>query len=619
MYVSNNRFSKLVTGCLIMCLLIMKHGVFAKENVPNIQKGDSDISIESNAPEKTYTFSQIKFDGNKLFKTNKLVNLFGWTRDKEFTDSDINIGINKILEEYKKNGYVFIVAKSEIIKSIKEPNLFLLNIQLDEGKKLRIGNLSISGSELFSDSIILRKLGLKQGEYFTQQLLEEGIERIQLLYSEYGYPLIEIETDRINLSKEHNSIDLSLIIHEGSKVSLAELKISGLKKTKPNVVLREIPFKENDIYNQSKIDQTYHKLRNIGFFHSIQPNILEEGKKENRFNIHPKVVEARTGRLIGVLGYAPPLEGTDDLPRLTGIVELQERNLLGTGRAAHFYWKSGLLKALSLGYKEPWVFGQPLTFGADYSQVEQYNRNNELESEEKAANISVNTSLGSFYESDIILGYKLINFSGYPIQSGNYPQDNTINTLIDNYTSRIENGSKYSLTVRLTRDSRDYFLNPTRGRRDSLAFEISHSEFQLRKVWLDFQQYFKTWENQIIALDLHIAAAWGINIPPTELFYLGGASTLRGYDEDWFSGTKRIHSNLEYRFLIGSHSQVFGFLDSGTVTSIEGPSDFDRLRVGYGFGVRLESKGGIIQIDYGLAAGESALKGKIHVKLGAAF
>ena len=618
----------MVTSCLILSLLILNDRVFGMEDIVDIEKGNSDISIESDIPEKTYLISRIKFDGNKHFRRNKLLTLFGWTRDKEYTVSEIYKGINEIIEGYKKDGYVFVNVEPKIIQTTEGPNFVILAIHLNEGKKLRIRYLSLSGSELFSESIILRHLGLKQGEYFTQKLLEKGIERVQLLYSEHGYPFIEIEIDKIDLSKENGSIDISLRIREGSKVRLGELKISGLKKTKPNVVLREIPFKENDIYNQGKIDQTYHNLRNIGFFHSIQPNILEAGKEENSFIIHPKVVEARTGRLIGVLGYAPPLEGSDDLPQLTGIVEIQDTNLLGTGRVANFFWKSGLLKSLSLGYKEPWIFGRPFTLGLSYSQLEHFNRNNELESEEKAANISANTSLGRFYESDIILGYKRINFSGYSLPLSNYLPDtmnntlanNTLgSTLFENNTKTTENGSKYSLTLRLTRDSRDYFLNPTRGRRDSFAFEISHSEFKLRKVWLDLQQYFQIWENQIVAIEIHLAAAWGVNIPPTELFYLGGASTLRGYDEDWFSGTKRIYSNVEYRFLIGSNSQVFAFLDSGTVTSIERPTVFDRLRIGYGFGVRLESKGGIIQIDYGLAAGESALRGKIHVKLGAAF
>ena len=350
---------------------------------------------------------------------------------------------------------------------------------------------------------------------------------------------------------------------------------------------------------------------------------MEAGTTEDTINFHAKVTEARTGRLIGVLGYAPPVEGSDSVPQLTGVVEVRETNLLGTGRDVNFYWKSGLLKALRIGYREPWILGKPITLGVTYSQLKQRSPIDESESEERAASISGNTKFGRFYESEVTLGYKRIHFGGIttPLSDATLPDTLSppTNTFQDNMPAPIERGTKYSVTLRLTRDSRDYFLNPIHGRRDSVAVELSRSDFKLRKVWVDLQQYFQTWENQIVAIELHGAAAWGVNIPPTELFYLGGATTLRGYDEDWFSGPRRVHANLEYRFLTGWNSQIFTFVDLGSVTFIDRPSVFDKLRVGYGFGARLESKGGIIQLDYGLAAGDSALRGKIHVKLGAAF
>ena len=182
-----------------------------------------------------------------------------------------------------------------------------------------------------------------------------------------------------------------------------------------------------------------------------------------------------------------------------------------------------------------------------------------------------------------------------------------------------QSGVKYGVILGLTRDGRDYFLNPSRGRLDHVAFEFSTGDFKLRKLWVDLRGYFPTWRRQVIALGLHGAAAWGDNIPPTELFYLGGANTLRGYDEDWFFGPRRVYANIEYRLLVGRTSQFFVFTDLGTVTQVDQPTVFDPLRVGYGFGMRLESKGGLLRMDYGLAEGRSALEGKIHVNFGTSF
>jgi len=42
-------------------------------------------------------------------------------------------------------------------------------------------------------------------------------------------------------------------------------------------------------------------------------------------------------------------------------------------------------------------------------------------------------------------------------------------------------------------------------------------------------------------------------------------------------------------------------------------------RIGYGFGLRLESRAGTLGFDYGLGKGDSPGQGKLHVRLSAEF
>lgn len=632
-YISNTGYNLMHTEPSIKHYLILSIILLSFASMPNSVYAIDDNSQNASTKTETvdidtipiYNLSQLKFDGNKHFNQRKLRTLFGWQPKKVYSQSEISGGFERIVMAYRKDGYVFAqVVPLTSPAGTNNANIGI-EVKIREGKRLRFGNLSISGNKLLSKSKILRELGLRKGQFFTQVALETGIERIQMVYSEYGHPKVEIEPTIQNLSPTHGSLDFSLLIREGEKVTISGVKVSGLEKTKQYVVIREIPIKADENYDQKKIDSSYHRLRNLGFFHHVNPNLLDEGETEDSVIFHAKVTEGRTGRLIGILGYAPSIESSETVPQLTGVVEFGETNLLGTGRDIQFQWKSGLLNTLRIGYKEPWILGRPITLGLAYSQFKQRNPFNDDESEEKEANISGFSKFGRYYEGEVTLGYKYLNFESI-MQT--FPSQNIDASLsVPPHTTDVDRipatesgrGSKYSITLRMTRDSRDYFLNPTHGRRDSFAVELSRSDFKIRKIWLDIQQYFQTWETQIVAIELHGAAAWGVYIPPTELFYLGGASNLRGYDEGWFSGPRRVHANLEYRFLMGRNSQFFTFLDLGSVTFIDRPSEFDRLRIGYGFGARLESKGGIIQLDYGLAAGDSAFRGKIHVKLGASF
>ena len=643
------------TRCLLHLIFLVSGLFFCLTGHPQTLLHESGNLAEKTPPEKTvspngdtaglplsrYRIHQLRFNGNEHLDEKKLIPLFGWEKEKSYSREEITAGLERVVAGYRDEGFVFAEISSNItlmsdVEHVKGEMDVAITLEIVEGKPLRTGTLTFSGHQRFSESEIRDQFGLKAGKLFTQVTWEQGIERIQTLYSEYGYPKIEIAPKNIQVLPETGTINVELNIREGSQIRIGDVKVSGLQKTKTEVVLREIHVKPNDTFKQRDIDASYRHLRNLGYFYQVHPNVLEAGETEDRLNFHARVTEARTGQLSGVIGYAPPDSDADTAPQLTGVFEARETNLLGTGRRVNLYWKSGLLKILRLGYAEPWIFGKPLTLGIEYGQLKQSTPDigqlqgfpgdaEETVSEEQSGSISATTNFGRVFEGIMTLGYKRLNVPQGGAPSGTPPplDFQTPGFSEPDETSPLEPtpyiGTKYSLTLRLTRDTRDYFLNPTRGRRDSVAFEVSRSDFRLRKAWLSLQQYFPTWRKQTVAVELHGAAAWGVNIPPTELFYLGGATTLRGYDEDWFSGPRRVHATLEYRFLVGPDSQIFVFTDLGAVTLIETPSVFDTLRVGYGFGARLESRGGILRINYGLAAGDSLLRGKIHVNLGAAF
>ncbi|RKU10669.1 hypothetical protein C6502_10605 [Candidatus Poribacteria bacterium] len=570
----------------------------------------------SDSTEKPYLIRQITFDGIEHLNRKQLTKLIGIDAGQPYLPEEMTAALNRVLEKYREDGYVF--ASIEPAVETIPPDQVHVCLHIHEGTPVRTGEIVIEGNHLLSTDDLRRALGLREGAPFTHAAFEDGIAKVLTLYSERGYPKAEIEPTNFHLSEEQGTVDLRLHIRERSQIRIGEVKLTGLQKTKPEVVLRELPVQVGDVFDQRKIDQSFHRLVNLGYFYEVSPSLLEEGRTPAEVIFNAKVTEARTGRFSGVIGYAPPTTEFEGAPQLTGVIEATETNLLGTGRGANFLWKSGLLRTLRIGYVEPWAFGKPIKIGVEYSQVKQRNQFTDAESNENAASVTIGARFRRLYEGSLGFSYKQIDLpaSNATLFATSPP---IASPIVDVTDAAAQSGVKYGITLGLTRDSRDYFLNPTRGRLDHVAFEFSRGDFKLRKLWVDLRGYFPTWRRQVIAIGLHGAAAWGNNIPPTELFYLGGANTLRGYDEDWFFGPRRVYANIEYRLLVGRTSQFFVFTDLGAVTQVDLPTVFDPLRIGYGFGMRLESKGGLLRMDYGLAEGRSALEGKIHVNLGTSF
>jgi outer membrane protein assembly factor BamA len=74
--------------------------------------------------------------------------------------------------------------------------------------------------------------------------------------------------------------------------------------------------------------------------------------------------------------------------------------------------------------------------------------------------------------------------------------------------------------------------------------------------------------------------------------------------------------NLEYRYLLGRRSRAFVFADAGMYQRRERDRGLIREdKIGYGFGIRLETRLGVMGVDYGLARGDDLIQGKVHVGL----
>jgi outer membrane protein assembly factor BamA len=113
-------------------------------------------------------------------------------------------------------------------------------------------------------------------------------------------------------------------------------------------------------------------------------------------------------------------------------------------------------------------------------------------------------------------------------------------------------------------------------------------------------------------------------VPLSEQFYVGGAGTVRGYRENQFHGRRVGYARSELRLGKSRRENAYLFVDAGYV--LEETQDADGLvaageeyPIGYGFGLRTESRVGNIDISFGVGEELSLQQTKVHVILNRRF
>jgi outer membrane protein insertion porin family len=140
---------------------------------------------------------------------------------------------------------------------------------------------------------------------------------------------------------------------------------------------------------------------------------------------------------------------------------------------------------------------------------------------------------------------------------------------------------------------------------------------------LDLDHFIPTLKRQTLHAGVHFRglSTDENSVPVSDQFKIGGINSVRGYREEEFVGTRVAWSNLEYRFLLTGSSRLFLFADYGYFRrrALSGPDGLLKRvsgkKLGFGFGLRIDSRAGLVGIDYGLGQGDSFSQGKVHFGL----
>jgi len=150
--------------------------------------------------------------------------------------------------------------------------------------------------------------------------------------------------------------------------------------------------------------------------------------------------------------------------------------------------------------------------------------------------------------------------------------------------------------------------------------EVNSARFNFTRIAGEVQAHVPLGHrNRMLAARLRASSASpdeGQLVPFYLMETLGGARTIRGFSEYRFRDTRNLLMSVEYRWEVWTYLDFSFFLDAGTVFPQGTGFDFQDLKAGYGFGIRLATPGGVtFRID--LARSSEGIK--LHVSGGPRF
>ena len=219
------------------------------------------LHIDTGEPERLKKIN-ISGAGDEIISVMKLSEGDVYTRDSMKKD------IERIRTYYKKKKH---------FKPVVGPYTFangVLSMSIQPGKRLLI---SVEGNDAVSAKNLLKEMPFFEAEDFSDDIVEEAMQRVLALYHTKGYPFVQIAP--VTTSKD-DLILLTFFIFEGQQIEIRNIIFSG--NTLPEASLKEImSLKEGKIYNPDLIDSERETLSN--FYSSLGYLSAAVGEFQTRY------------------------------------------------------------------------------------------------------------------------------------------------------------------------------------------------------------------------------------------------------------------------------------------------------------------------------------------------
>ncbi len=598
-----------------------------------------------------FKLTSVELQGSRYFKAEDLrERMFLEPASFRFRHGRYSEAMRKKDEEnignlYKSNGFndVKVTSRTDRNAKGKQGDIAVI-IQVAEGAQWFVDKIDFKGVNKLKSDDMVGLLSSSPGQPYSEYNV--AVDRSALLTRYYaaGFPNATFRWRAVPAAQA-NHVNLEYIVEEGSRKFVRDVRVSGLKTTRPRLVTKLLTLKPDDPLSLNEMTEAQKNLYNLGIFAKVETavqnpegstdykHVLYDLEEANRYNIHLGF-GAEAGSIGGTTNsVSTPVGGTGFSPRVS--FDVTRLNFLGLG---HFVTLRGRYSTLQQRASFDYVLprfqsaeGRNVTFTALYDvsrDVRTFSSRREEVSGQlsqqftKAVTGLFRVTYRRVSTGDIAIPSLLVPLLAQPVRLGlvsaNIAQDRRDNSA-DAHRG-IYNTGDFSIASSVLGSQRNFIR--------ALGKNATYHALGRGHTWVLARE---TTFGVIYPFNVPAGVAAADSIPLPERFFGGGNISHRGFPENQagprdigtpagagaqatqptgfpLGGNAVFFNTVELRFpLLGDNIGGVLFHDAGNVyRSLSDISfrarqrdvqDFNYMEHAAGFGIRYRTPIGPIRVD----------------------
>ena len=538
-----------------------------------------------------------------------------WRETRYFDREAFEQDLERIERFYRDHGYPKADVTSYDIDLSEAGDSVRLHVTVDEGDPLLVSDVRLENVDVLQPDVIERlqgQLPLKPGQPLVAQHAMSSAEITVSALQDRGYPYATVELDR---TESGGAVVVSLRADPGPLSFFGPIEIAGNTSIDDAVIRRQLVYAPGELFDRGRLRESIRRLHALETFESATIEVTGPagGTKTTGFgNAVPTRITVTEGdhrRFDFSVGF-------DTEEKAVAEAEWRHVNFQGGARrlGVHAKW-SWLDRGVGATFVQPYLFSPDLSLGlhgqawyADEPVFDAHTRGGRATvMYRRGRRSSVSGALIYQFQSSRIAQEALLDPA---FRSG-------LIALGLNPTTGEQAGALLALGSSLQWFDLDDQLHPRRGSIASLDLEQAGGWLPGSYNYVSARGELRGYYTPVERLTMAGRARYGAidafggrpDVPFAKRFFLGGASSLRGWGRFEVAplspaglpigGHSLFESSLELRTRVWRSFAVVGFVDGGNVWPDAWSTRFADLLYDAGGGVRFDTPVGLLRLDLG--------------------
>jgi len=544
---------------------------------------------------------KILVDGEEVLESSSQLSL---------SPISMNASIERVLAQLRRRGFHFAVL--DTVSRSGDDSV----VRISSGQLVTVHTITINGPSGENLQEFRSRIRLGDGDPLNMEILETDLRALLTEFADAGNHMAVVGIDSlVEVGGEKTNYDVYLGVNVGPLIPLMDLYLEGAERTNSRFAAQTIDLRLGEVLFSSDLAFYTNRLLDSGLFTFVGSPELEV-YSDSTATIRVPVTEAPPGTFDLVLGYLPAGSSSSS-GQLVGSGHLHLLSPFGSGRTIGLRLdrRPGQVSSVDVQVSDPQIFRLPIKVGVAFSGLQQdstYNRRS-WSGEVGYALLRGVDVLARFTKEHAAPGS-----AGLKLQAGTQrvPRSEVSFWGLKIIVKRLDNpfNPRSGLSLESLIEQGDKIEKSKTVTVDDDTTRITRTVRQER-LHLKARGFLPTFRNQTITLGVDLSVLLSDVYDESELFRIGGANSLRGYDEDRFRASTAVRLLVEYRVLLDALSYAFVFTDVGYIESPrigELPAT-SGWYPGFGLGMRFSTAAGLISASYALNDKEGVTNGRIHL------